>query len=648
LLALTLAVGVVIDDAIVVLENIERHREQGETPLTAASTGTSQIAFAATAATLSIAVVFLPVVFVQGIVGSFLREFGLTVASAVMISLFVALTLTPMLAARMKPPKPRAHGGLYDRLERGFNWLERRYRDVLSWALEHRGAVMGVALLSLLAATAFAYRLDAEFFPPSDEGRLFAFMETPPGTGLEATLERVSFAEKWLLAQPEVRGAFSAVGIGGPGSAPKVTNGLFLAILKSSRERERKAQELMVDARDRLSQIPGLKTAVFDPASMLSGGRGELEFNIRGNIEIDQLEAISDRVIRRLEKLPGFVDLNQSLKVGLPEIRVLPDREKAAALGIDARSIASVVQATIGGIDVGTFKEGGHRYDIRMRLEAEDRDDPSSIGRLYVRAPGGSVVELRNLARIETGAAPATITRHGRQRSVTVMANLEDLTVGDAIAQIQEIAEETIPEGVSISFSGSAEAFLESIRQFGLAIGLAILVIYMLLAAQFESLLHPLTIMLALPLAMVGALGGLLALGMTINLFSLIGIILLFGLVTKNSILLVDFANQLRAQGFDKLEAMLTAAPIRMRPVLMTAISMIFGVLPAATGLGPGSESRAPMAVATAAGMFSSTLLTLLIVPVFYLVLSDFAEWLQEHLPWHRTQDATSPDVAAP
>jgi len=243
------------------------------------------------------------------------------------------------------------------------------------------------------------------------------------------------------------------------------------------------------------------------------------------------------------------------------------------------------------------------------------------------------VVELRNVARIETGAAPSAITRLDRQRSVTIEANLDpDFPVASAMAVLEDIATDLLPDNVRIGYSGSAEAFLESVTQFGMAIGLGILVIYMLLAAQFESLLHPLTVMLALPFAMFGALGALLAAGMTLNLFSLIGIILLFGLVTKNSILLIDFANQLRAQGMDRLEAIRTAAPIRMRPVLMTAISMIFGVLPAAVGVGPGSETRAPMAVATAAGMFSSTVLTLLIVPVFYVVLEDVTTWIGGHL----------------
>jgi HAE1 family hydrophobic/amphiphilic exporter-1 len=630
LLALALAVGVVIDDAIVVLENIERHREAGQDPMSAASSGTREISFAATAATVSIAVVFLPVVFVQGLVGSFLGEFGITVAAAVLFSLFVALTLTPMLAARMSPPAVRPEGSIYQRLEHAFEALEAGYRRVLDWALSHRALVLGIAGLSFLVALGFGSRLGAEFFPPSDEGRVFVMMETPPGTNLQGTLERLELAESWMLAQPEVAGLFAGVGVAGPEGPGSVNNAVFVSILKPQAERERSAHELMAAARDALGNIPGLESRVFDPSQFFGGGgAGEFEFSMRGNVELGELDALSERMIRELEQRPGFVDLNKSLKLGLPELRVIPDRAKAAALGVDARAIGTAVQASIGGIDIGKFKDGGHRYDIRMRLAEGERADSAAIGRLYVRSKTGEVVELRNVSQIETGAAPSKITRKNRMRSVTVAANLEELPVASAIAQVEELGREILPEEVTITFSGTAEAFLESVEQFTLAIGLAVLVIYMVLAAQFESLLHPLTVMLAMPLSMVGALGALLLAGMTLNLFSLIGILLLFGLVTKNSILLVDFANQLRRGGMEKVEAMRMAAPIRMRPVLMTAFSMIFGVLPAAIGVGPGSESRQPMAVATAAGMLSSTLLTLLVVPVFYLALDDATEWVR-------------------
>lgn len=632
LLALTLAVGVVIDDAIVVLENIERHREEGEEPYEAARKGTRQIAFAATAATVSIAAVFLPVVFVTGVVGNFLREFGGTVAAAVMISLFVALTLTPMLAARMAPPRERAHGSIYHRLEVGFDWLESHYRRLLEWAIEHRTITLLVGLASLVASCGFGSQLGGEFMPPSDEGRMMVRFELPAGSSLEASEEFLGTLEEWTLQQPEVSGLFAGVGFAGRDGPGAANQGMLFVVLHPRAERERSSHELMAAAREFFSGLPGDYARVFDMSAGLGGSDSDFDFAIKGNLSLLQLDALAERFSRELTSRGGYVDVEKSLKLGLPEIRVEPDREKAAALGVDATSLATVIQAMIGGIDVAELKEGGRSIDIRMRLDPEDRREPTAIERLYVRNRDGELVELRNLVEVTTGAAPSAISRTNRQRSVTISGNLVGKPLATAIEEAEAIAAEVLPEGVTIQLAGEAEAMRESVSQFGVMLALSILVIYMILAAQFESFVHPLTVMLALPLAMVGALGGLYLRGMTLNLFSMIGLVLLLGLVTKNSILLVDYANQLRAEGMDKVTAMRTAAPVRMRPVLMTAISMIFGVLPAAIGVGPGSETRAPLGVATAAGMFSSTALTLLVVPVFYLVLDDGVDWLRQAL----------------
>jgi HAE1 family hydrophobic/amphiphilic exporter-1 len=645
ILALTLAVGVVIDDAIVVLENIERHRELGEEPAVAASKGAREIAFAATAATVSIAVVFLPVIFVDGIVGNFLGEFGATVAAAVMISLVVALTLTPMLAARIPAPKERPHGSIYHLFDRVLDGLQSHYRTVLLWTVTHRMLTLGIAGASFFVALGMGSQLGTEFFPKSDQGRFFVSVATPPGTSPDGTLEMIKRNEEWILAQPEVAGLFAGAGSGGSTSGNDPTRGVMFVMLKSKRDRERHVHEIIAEARKTIGQIPGQKVKISDMSGF--GGStsgGEFTVSLQGNVELDQLNELADRLIGALEAAGGYVDLDKSLKLGTPEVRVIPDRAKAAALGVDAEQLAATVQAMIGGLDVATFKEAGNRYDIRIRLDQEDRSDPAAIEGLYVRTRAGDAVELRNLVRIEMGAAPSAITRADRQRSVTVSANLEGKDLGTALAEAQALGDEILPEEVVLVASGGAEEFIEGFAQLGTAMGLAILVIYMILAAQFESLVHPLTVMLALPLAMVGALGGLYVMGMTLNIFSLIGIILLFGLVTKNSILLVDYANQLRGEGMEKVEAMVTAAPIRMRPVLMTALSMIFGVAPAALGLGPGSESRAPMAVATGAGMISSTLLTLLVVPTFYLVLDDGVDWLKRQLRRQKPETPGAPE----
>ncbi len=625
LLGMTLAIGVVIDDAIIVLENIERHREGGKPAFQAAVEGTREITFAASAATFSVAVVFLPVIFAEGLVGSFLGEFGLTVAGSVVVSLFVALTLTPMLAARMPPPAARAHGSVYQRLEGWFSGLEDRYGRVLDWALAHRLATTAIALGSFALAVFFGSRLGGELFPPSDSGMVLTRFQLAPGTSLEAAAEVLARDEAFFLGLPETAGLFSNAGGDQGLHAGTPSLGFVTATLVPSEQRRRSTQEVIREARRAMGEIPGQRVQIADPTGGF-GSYNDFEVEVRGNLALPELDRYASEIQKRLAARPGFVDLDKSLRVGLPELRVVPDREKAASLGVDAAELAEAVQVMIGGLDVGVFKEAGGRHDIRMRLSRADRDRPQAIEGLSVRSREGGLVELRNLVRLETGAAASSITRSSRQRSVSLSANLEGPSLEEALGTVSAIAREVLPEGVRLAPAGRAESMQESFRQFRLLLALALLAIYMALAAQFESFVHPISVMLALPFSMVGALGGLYAASfwnesMTLNVFSGMGIILLLGLVTKNSILLVDYANQLRAEGLSALEAMRRAAPVRMRPVVMTGLSMIFGVLPAAAGIGPGAETRAPMGVATAAGMLSSLLLTLLVVPVFYVFL---------------------------
>jgi HAE1 family hydrophobic/amphiphilic exporter-1 len=579
------------------------------------------------------------------------------VATAVLLSLVVALTLTPMLAARIPAPKEREHGSIYHRLEMWLHGLETNYRRVLDWTLGHRAATLGLALVSLFATCGLSGQLGSEFFPPADVGRFFVAVETPPGTSPDGTLEVMKKNEEWVFAQPEVAGGFVGVGFAGPEGGADPTRGIMFVMLKHRQERERSAQEIIAEGRKALGAIPGQHVRLSDMSGMaMSSDRGEFEVEIQGNLEIAELAELGDRFVAALEAKGGFVDVDQSLKLGRPEVRVIPDREKAAALGIDADQLATTVQAMIGGMDVGTFSEAGNRYDIRIRLEEEFRRDPDSILGLYVRTRQGGTMELRNLVRVEKGAAPSMITRVNRQRAVRISANLTDeKDLGTALREAQAISAEMLPEGVTMHPAGGTEEFVKSFQSLIFALALGVLVIYMVLAAQFESLVHPFTVMLALLFAPIGAFGGLLVMkalgrpGMTLNLFSMIGIILLLGLVTKNSILLVDYANQLRQRGLDKVEAMRRAAPIRMRPVLMTAIAMIFGAAPAALGIGPGAETRSPMAMAAMAGMISSTVLTLLVVPVFYLTLDDGVEWLRRKL-WRRESGpgaAASPAIGS-
>jgi len=438
-----------------------------------------------------------------------------------------------------------------------------------------------------------------------------------PESDFGKTIEILEQNETWLMSQPEVASVFAAIGatsmdIGGP------SDGFINVRLHDRAIRERSAEELMRDTRAAFAEIPGQEVAVMDPM-----GTSDRDFQIElvGTASLDELDRYSSMMLSRLAAEGGMVDMEKSLRVGLPEALIVPDRDKAAALGIDAASVAEIVLAMVGGLDVATFRDGEERHDVRIRLDEQYRGNLDDIGNLWVRARNGDLVDLRNVIRIEKSATASSITRTDRVRSVEIMANLEGIPLGEAVDRAFRIAEEILPPTMSLRLTGDAEEMREAGEQFITMLGLAVLVIYMVLAAQFESFLQPLIVMAALPFSMVGALGGLYLLDMSLNLFSMIGIVLLIGLVTKNSILLVDYANQLREEGLTAEEAMRQAAPVRMRPVLMTALSMIFGVLPTALGLGAGSETRAPMAVATAAGMFTSMMLTLLIVPVFYLGL---------------------------
>jgi len=632
LLGMTLAVGVVIDDAIVVLENIERHREAGENARDAARKGTREIAFAATAATISVAAVFLPVVFVEGIVGSFMGSFGLTVAGSVMISLFVALTLTPMLAARMPPPKERSHGSIYHRLELGFTALERSYKKVLDLTLAHRGKTVAVAFSTVGLSFAFGSDLDVEFFPSSDGGLFFAQIEAPPGSSVEATLEYLAMDEQWMLDQPEIAGLFSAVGSTGQ-SGPSLPNrGMMFGSLVPRAERERSVQEIIAEARVALGKIPGRVIRIFNPGAMMRGGSGgSFEIQLRGNLPLEELAELSDQMIAALGARGGLVDIDKSLKLGLPEVRVIPDREKAAALGVDGRTIASEIQLMIGGMDVGIFKEAGRRFDIRMRLEPDDRSDPDAVRHLYVRSKTGELVELGNVVHTQLGAAPSAITRTNRQRSVTISGNLAGKTLGEAIQDAEQIAAEILPRGGKLDLAGQAQDMIESARQFGVAILLGILVIYMVLAAQFESFVQPVTVLVAVALSFTG---GLLALRLvdaaglgngTLNLFSSIGLVMLVGLVSKNSILIVEFAKSLRESGKSIVEAAQEAASLRFRAVLMTAFSFILGVLPLVVASGAGAEARIVMGVALLGGMTIATLLGVFFYPMLFVFIGRIA-----------------------
>jgi len=625
MLALTISVGVVIDDAIVVLENIYRHRAEGKTILQAAREGSSEIAFAAAAATFSIVAVFLPIAFVEGMVGRLLYEFGLTVAIAVLISLFVALTLTPMLCSRfLKPPSER--NLLVRALEGIHSALNALYGLLLRGAVKVRYLVL--ILAALLFATSFHFFavLGKEMIPPVDQGTIILIIQGPEGATRAYTDRYLKEVETILAEYPEIWTYFTAVGMSET-SVAQPKEGIGFIQLRPLEERRAKGQrsqhELMAELRGRFAAVPGFIVLVIENPVLATAGFGPpLQYVLMGP-EVDEIYYEAKEFKDRLAEVPGIVDVHSDLDINNPKLRIDVLRDEAADLGVTVADIAGALRVLLGGDDVSNYTRGGERYDVMVQMEEEARRVPSVIDDIYIRSADGMLVSLSSVVRVTETVGPGQITRFNRNRNTVIQANLEGLPLQAALEEADRIAADILPADFETTVTGQTEEMEESFASLSFALILAVLIIYMVLASQFNHFVHPFTIMIALPLSMVGALYSLYLFGMTINLFSIIGIIVLMGLVTKNSILLVDYTNQLRHEGVERREAVIRAGRVRLRPILMTAISMIFGVLPAAVGLGAGSESRRPMAIATAGGMLASTVLTLFVVPAVYLILDD-------------------------
>jgi len=629
LLALVLAIGVLVDDAIVMLENIHRHMEEGVPRLQAAFDGSREIGFAIIASTLAICAVFVPVAFVSGVVGRFFFEFSLTVAVAVALSAIIALTLTPMLCSRFLKVA-RHEGGIRDRLERAYEWLSARYRRDLERALRWRGLVLLAAVAALVAGFALFPFIGSELVPESDQSTFIIFFEAPLGSTMHFSDKYAVQLEEVLASIPEIRGFFVALALSrgqGPGEVHK---GIAFIRMVPMAEREKSQSEVMAEVRGRLVSVPGI---VGFPVSFgmipTSGGQGT---PIQLALLSDDFELLSQstrRFTQRMAEVPGIVDIDTDLDLDKPELRVRIDRDKAADLGLSVETIATTLKVLLGGLDVTTFKSGGDEYEVIVQLAARDRMTPRDLDRIHVRSGAGGLVPLSNVVEVRVGVGPSSLNHFNKERAVTVTANLEGLPLGEALDRLKEIAGEALPGGVRMAVAGEAQEFEESMRSLLFAFLLSVVFIYMVLASQFNSFLDPFVIMFSLPLALIGSFAALALTGMTINIFSAIGIILLMGIVTKNAILLVDYINTLRGRGMERNLAVLQAAQVRLRPILMTAFSTIFGVLPIALGLGAGSESRRPMGVAVLGGMLTATFLTLLVVPLVYTLMDDLAARLR-------------------
>ena len=652
LLAMVLAIGLVVDDAIIMLENVYRHMEMGKSRMRAALDGAQEIGFAILATTIALVAVFVPVAFLTGRIGRLFNEFGIAVAVSVLISGFVALTLTPMLCSRLL--RRVSTGAIGDEEEQGlaptaeaaaaaeesaggaeeasawrrgftraFHALHANYERLLRGALAHRRGVL-IGALALVAAIAVLFRLlPHELVPVEDRGMVFNIVLAPEGSTLDYTDRYMRQAEAIYARTPEVAAFFSAVGLGfgGPG---RVTDGFMFVRLKPYDQRRRSQQQIVQAVFPRMLGIPGVLAIPINPPSLGGGFGSPVQFVLQAET-YDQLQAAMGVMMQEAQKLGYLLNMDTDLKLNKPQLEIDIDRDRASALGVSVSDVGNTLQTLLGGREVTRFRRGNKQYEVMLQVEPRDRSAPNMIDGLYVRGREG-LVQMASVVQVREEVAPKELNHFNRVRSATLTANLAPgVTIGRALGDLRTIARSALPAGVRTDLAGESREFAESSGGLNLLFVIALVFIFLVLAGQFESFIHPLTILISVPLAVFGALLTLFALRMSINIYSQIGLIMLIGLVTKNAILIVEYSNQRRARGEPLLEAVVRASRIRLRPILMTTLTTILGVMPIALGLGAGAESRKPLGVAVVGGLLFSMVLTLVMVPVVYTLLARFA-----------------------
>jgi len=627
LFSLVLAIGLVIDDAIIMLENIYRRQELGEEQQTAAVRGAREIGFPVLATTVALIAIFIPLAFMRGDIGRLFSEFALSVAMAVGLSGLVALTLTPMLCARMlRPSEP--HRGLFSLSERFFGWIQGRYGPLAGWAVRHRKIVGFFMLLNIGAAAGFYFILPKTFVPVEDQGYFLVIIKAPQGSNLWYTRHYLKDIEKEIAEIPAVQHYFSAIGIsiGGPAS-PRL--GLAFPRLKPFDQRKMSQMEIVHRLFPRLMQIPGVLAFPINPPSLGEQATSqEVQFVVLGP-SLKKLAKLNRQLLDEARRTKGMINVQSDLTTETPQLDVDFHRERSADLGIPVADVALALEVGLGGSHVSDFIMNNKSYEVLVQLEPKFRARPGQINDIYVRDRSGKPVPLSYLVSLTNTYGPDTIFHYNLQRSFTISASLRSsLPLSKALDTMEANAQKILPAGYSTALTGQSRDYRETSASLYITFAVSLVFIYLVLAAQFESWVHPLTIMFSVPLALTGALLALFATGNNINLYSEIGIILLIGLVTKNGILMVDFANHLRARGEDLIQASVKAAKIRLRPILMTSLAMIMGGLPLALATGPGSQSRQPLGWAVVGGLVFSTLFTLLVTPVFYILITRLAERL--------------------
>lgn len=624
LLALLLLIGVVVDDSIVVLENVYRHRQEiNPDPEGAAISGTNEVFFAIVATTLTLVSIFASVIFLGGIVGRFFESFAVTVTVGVIASSIVSLTLTPVLCARFLRVRREeaSRGKVYHALDQFFTRMNSGYERVLAYSLANRWRVLGFAGLVVLSSGFFFADIQKEFMPEEDEGRFVVFFRAPLGTGIETTEQYMTDIENLLGSYDSIRSYFTTIGLG---TASEVNRGLAFVRLKDQSERDKSQQEILTEIRQDLRSVPGV-IAFAAPPSIVGGQRGEpLQFALKGT-DLNTVAELAGELQRRLQQVEGMSAVDLDLEMNLPQLEVDVDRVQAADAGVASAEIAFAVNMLVGGIDIARYNDepgDGERYDIRVKAADGQITTPDDLNRIMIRGEDGQMFRFDQLASVREALGPAVITRFDLNYSANFYAN-PDIALGTAIEAINAIADEILPLGYEVALKAEAREFEQTMTYVIFAFGLATVLVFMVLSSQFNSFLQPLIVMTAQPLAVIGGVFLLWLTNNSLNIYSMIGMVLLVGLVAKNSILLVDLTNQFRASGQGIDEALSKACPIRLRPVLMTSLTVILALLPPALGWGAGSDTNGPLAIAVIGGMLSSTLLTLVVVPAAYSLLEN-------------------------
>jgi len=665
LMAMSLCVGLLIDDAIVVRENIVRHVQMGKSAHDAALAGTNEIGMAVLATTLSIVAVFLPIGFMGGIIGKFFHEFGITIVAAVMISMFVSFTLDPMLSSVWHDPaidregQPFQPEGLYDHtLGRITHWVDRAshrlgdlYVGALGWSLQHKGATAAIAIASLVGAFALVPRLGTEFVPKADYSETFVNFYTPVGSSLETTEARARQVDTILREMPEVKYTLTTINTGQAAGRNYVS--VFVRLV-DRQDRQRSVDQMSDPLRARLAQVAGITVTHVGLLDAV-GGNKPISLSIQGT-DLAELQRLTGSLMARLAQVPGVVDLDTSMKPAKPTVAVAVKRDAASDLGLSVGSITNTLRALVAGQTVGDWRAANDQsYDVKVRLAPAARDNPDDLARLGLvlgsNADGSMrTVRLSQVAEVRAGTGATQINRRDLNRESELTANTAGRALGEVSADIRKVLDATpLPPGYSYRFGGSTKDMQESFAFAVSALALGVVFIYMILASQFRSYLQPLALMSSLPLTLIGVVAALLAWRSTLNMFSIIGVIMLMGLVTKNAILLIDFAIRARAdEGLSRNDALLKAAKVRLRPILMTTLAMIFGMLPLALALSEGSEQRAPMGQAVIGGVITSSLLTLVVVPVIYCWLDDLGQWARRKVRGDAAQAARQPAAMLP